>query len=292
MIDLHVHTTHSDGRLTPIEVVQEAVARGIRHLAITDHDVLTGLPEAGAAAEDTGVEIIPGIEMTTAGGDAGTGIAVHVLGLFLDPADAALNRALLQARVLMGRHVDAVLAAIRATGASLELAHLDRYRHRYAGGAALVLAMIDRGVLRQAPPGTGMRLLRLAAREPRAYVLADAVSLIHGAGGVAVLAHPWKIKRRQPLLSAAELEPFAAASLDAIEAGEWPGNGRDSNHYQLVAAELGLLTSGGSDDHGKRDAAGATRLGRQSVPSGALEALRARAAGWQARRLTPVPPPG
>lgn len=291
MIDLHVHTTHSDGRLTPGEVVREAEARGIRHLAITDHDVLTGLPEAHAAAVGAGIEIIPGIEMTAAGEDSGTSSAVHVLGLYLDPADAALNAALLRARKLMQQHVDAVLASIRATGSSLEPAQLDRYRHRYAGGAALVLGMIDNGVLRQAPPGTGMHLLRLAAREPRAYTLVEAVDLIHAAGGAAVLAHPWVIKRRQPLLSATELEPFATAGIDAIEAWQRHANDRGSHHYQGVAAELGLLTSGGSDDHGKRDADGGIALGRAPVPPDALAALRARAADWQGRRLTAAPQP-
>src|SRR4029077_19579319 len=96
-------------------------------------------------------------------------------------------------------HVDAVLAEVRTAGGTLERADLDRYRHRYAGGAALVLGMLEQGVLRGAPPGTGMRLLRLAAAEPRAYTVAEAVELIHGAGGVASLAHPARLHRAQPL---------------------------------------------------------------------------------------------
>ena len=200
-VDLHVHTNHSDGRLGPVEVVQAALSRDLRAIAITDHDVLTALEEAVASAPPE-LEIVPGIEMTAQSTGAR---AVHVLGYFVDPHDIELNAALARAQRLMERHVDGVLEAIRAVGGSLERTDLDRYRHRYAGGAALVLGMLERGVLRGAPAGTGMRLLRMAAHEPRAYTVAEAVQLIHGAGGVASLAHPAKLQRGEPLQSASQL---------------------------------------------------------------------------------------
>jgi predicted metal-dependent phosphoesterase TrpH len=133
-------------------------------VAITDHDVTSGLAEATQAAP-TGLEIIPGIEMTAQWQGPK---AVHVLGYFIDPSESRLRKALERAQKLMERHVDAVLLEIQKVGHSLERTDLDRYRHRYAGGAALVLGMLERGVLRGATPGTGMRLLRLAAAEPRA----------------------------------------------------------------------------------------------------------------------------
>src|SRR5207248_10722993 len=133
------------------------------------------------------------------------------------PSSAALQAALIRAQRLMERHVDTVLAQVREVGGMLERADLDRYRHRYAGGAALVLGMLERGVLRGAPAGTGMHLLRMAAAEPRAYTVAEAVHLIHAAGGVASLAHPSKLKRLQPLLSAEELRALVAEGFDAIE---------------------------------------------------------------------------
>jgi predicted metal-dependent phosphoesterase TrpH len=269
LIDLHLHTTHSDGRLSPVEIVREAAARGLRAISITDHDVLSGVEEAAAAGERLGVEVVPGIEMT-ARWDGHR--AVHVLGYFVDPADSALNAALSRARGLMERHVSAVLREIRAAGGSLEARDLDRYRQRYAGGAALVLGMLERGVLKSSPPGTGMRLLRLAAAEPCAYSVREAIALIHGAGGVASLAHPSRLRRGRPLLSAADLEPLAREGLDAIEAWQWIPNGWGSEHYRGVAAQLGLLVSGGSDDHGKRGPR------RQVVPDEVLEQLRRRAA--------------
>jgi predicted metal-dependent phosphoesterase TrpH len=247
--------------------------------------VLSGLPDAMAAAPPD-LEIVPGIEMTAR--DDGRR-AVHVLGYFVDSTDAALNAALARARALMGQHVELVLEAIRRVGGTLERTDLDRYRHRYAGGAALVLGMLEHGVLRGAPAGTGMRLLRLAAAEPRAYTVAEAVALIHGAGGVASLAHPAKLRRGQPLLEAGDLAPLMAAGFDALEAWQWIPGGWGSQHYLRVADELGVLVSGGSDDHGKRTAAGEMRLGAQPVPSEVLEVLRARARPPAPEPLRPTP---
>ncbi len=270
MIDLHVHTTYSDGRLSVPETLHEAATRGLRAIAITDHDVIAAVPDPTTPR----LEVVPGIEMTARWEG---GRAVHVLGYFIDPADAALGAALERGRELMRQHVDAVLGEVRAVGGRLDRDDLDRYRTRYAGGAALVFGMLDHGVLRGAAPGTGMRLLRLAAAEPRPYSVAEAVALIHGAGGVASLAHPARLKRGHPLLSAEELAPLARQGFDALEAWQWIPNGWGSEHYQAVARELGLLISGGSDDHGKRATDGRMRLGSQPVPDRILEALRERA---------------
>jgi len=260
--------------------VAEAVERDLSAIAITDHDVLTGIDAARAAAPD-GLEIVPGIEMTAAWPDSAR--AVHVLGYFIDVTNTELLAALKRARDLMASHVDLVLEAIRRVGGTLEREHLDRYRHRYAGGAALVLGMLEGGVLRGALPGTGMRLLRMAAAEPRAYSVREAVSLIHAAGGVASLAHPSKLKRGEPLLPAEALAPFLASGMDAIEAWQWIPNGWGSRHYLSVAQTLGVLVSGGSDDHGKRTAEGKIRLGAQSVSAEVLEALRERSLVFRQR---------
>ena len=116
-----------------------------------------------------------------------------------------------------------------------------------------------------------------AAAEPRAYTVAEAATLIHHAGGVSSLAHPAKIKRGQPLLATEDLAPLIACGLDAIEAWQWIPGGWGSQHYLGAAMDLGVLVSGGSDDHGKQAADGRMRLGSQPVPPEVLEALRERA---------------
>jgi len=268
-----VHTTASDGRLSPTEVVQAAAERGLEAIAITDHDVLSGIAEAQSAASPD-LEVIPGVELTARWEGRRS---IHVLGYFLDIGNAALQTALRRAEDLMAQHVDAVLDEIGQAGGKLRREDLDRYRHRYAGGAALVLGMLEHGVLRGAPPGTGFRLLRLAAVEPRAYGVAQAVRLIHDAGGVASLAHPSRITRGEPLLSADALRPLVACGFDAIEAWQWIPGGWGSDHYRAIAQELDVMVSGGSDDHGKRNAKGQMRLGAQQVGIEVLEALRSRA---------------
>jgi predicted metal-dependent phosphoesterase TrpH len=258
-------------------VVRAAAVRGLRAIAITDHDVLSGIPPARSAAPPE-LEIVAGIEMTA----SWTGQrAVHVLGYFVDVDDVPLNAALRHAEELMAAHVDEVLAEIRRVGGKLERTDLDRYRHRYAGGAALVLGMLEGGVLRGAPAGTGMHLLRMAAAEPRAYSVAEAVALIHGAGGVASLAHPAKLRRADPLLSRGDLAALMAKGFDALEAWQWIPGGWGSRHYLTVAQELGVLVTGGSDDHGKRSPDGHMRLGAQPVPYEVLEALRERALAFR-----------
>jgi 3',5'-nucleoside bisphosphate phosphatase len=254
--------------------VHAAAERGLRAIAITDHDVTSGLAEAISSAPD-GLEVVPGIEMTCEWSESPR--AVHVLGYFIDADDTALRAALLRARESMAQHVDGVLAEIGRIGGKLERGDLDRYRHRYAGGAALVLGMLEHGVLRGAPAGTGMRLLRMSAAEPRAYTVAEAIDLIHGAGGVASLAHPAKLHRTRPLLQSEELRALVDQGFDAIEAWQWIPGGWGSDHYLRVAAELDVLVSGGSDDHGKRSPDGRMRLGTQPVPPNVLEELRKRA---------------
>lgn len=274
-----MHTTASDGRLSPTEVVSAAAERGLSAIAITDHDVLSGLAEARAAAPP-GLEVVAGIEMTAQWQGPR---AVHVLGYFIDAANEALRAALRRAEDMMAEHVDSVLAEIRAVGGKLARGDLDKYRHRYAGGAALVLGMLEGGVLRGAPAGTGMRLLRLAAAEPRAYTVGQAIELIHAAGGVASLAHPAKLKRSEPLVPAADLAPLIGEGFDAIEAWQWIPSGWGSGHYATVASELGILVSGGSDDHGKRASDGRMRLGSQHVSDEVLQALRQRARRYAPR---------
>lgn len=275
-VDLHLHTTHSDGRWAPRRAVEAAAAQGLAAIAITDHDVLTGLPEARAAADELGLALVDGIELTA----DWDGRVCHILGYGIDPASRALNDALDRGRRAMGRHVARVLEAIRAAGHELTDADLARYNTRYATGTSLVLGMLERGILRAAPDAR--RLLSLASREPRAYTAREAIDLVHAAGGLAVLAHPARLRRGQPLLPAAVFEPLAAAGLDGLEAWQIVQSQAAREHYRALAAQLGLLATGGSDCHGPRTTG--PRLGSQQVPFEVLSALQARLSARRAAR--------
>jgi predicted metal-dependent phosphoesterase TrpH len=286
-VDLHLHTTWSDGRWEPQRVVTEAAERGLAAIAVTDHDVLGGIAEAEAAAEAAGIELIAGIELT-ANWDGRT---IHVLGYDIDVGNERLLGSLERGRRLMADHVERVRAALDEAGEPIDRRDLEGYRTRYAGGASLVLAMVERGVLRRAK--NGRELLRLASDEPRAYTAGEAIDLIHGAGGVAVLAHPARIrpvgvgadtgastavardgKGQAPTLhEATDLAPLVDAGLDGIEVWNIVHGQRERQHYAQVAEELGLLVSGGSDCHGPRRGLG-PRLGSQQVPYAVLERIR------------------
>ena len=265
-VDLHLHTTWSDGRWAPRRVVEEAATLGLAAIAITDHDVVGGLTEATEAAREHAVELLTGVELTA----DWNGKTVHVLGYGIDPADPTLTAALDRGRALMAGHVAEVLAALEQAGTPLTADDLARYRVRYASGAALVLAMVEQGILRKAKNGGA--LLRLASREPRAYTAFEAIELIHAAGGLAALAHPAKIIRDRPHLPADELRPLAEAGLDAVEVWQIVHRQRERAHYIRVAQELGLEIVGGSDCHGPRRQGG-PRMGSQQVPYAVYERI-------------------
>lgn len=265
-VDLHLHTTWSDGRWEPRRVVEEAAARGLAAIAVTDHDVVGALTEVSAAAEARGIAVLPGVELTA----DWDGRTVHVLGYGIDPPHPGLASALERGRAQMAAHVEEVLAALERAGTPLTEEDLAGYRVRYASGAALVLAMVERGILRKARNGAS--LLRLASREPRAYSAAEAIALIHAAGGVAALAHPAKIMRGRPHLTPDDLRPLVAAGLDGIEVWQIVHRAEERAHYQAVAAALGLLVVGGSDCHGPRRGLG-PRIGTQGVPYAVYESL-------------------
>ena len=275
-VDLHLHTTRSDGRWSPRRVVEEAAQRNLAAIAITDHDVLSGLAEAQQAASEAGLEFLPGVELTA----DWDGRACHVLGYGIDPEDSPLKAALERGERRMAEHVGELLAAIREAGHELTAEDLERYNTRYATGTSVVLGMLERGILRGS--GDAKKLLALASREPRAYTAVEAIDLIHAAGGLAVLAHPARLRRNEPLLPAEAFEPLVRAGLDGLEAWQIVQGDAARKHYLSVADRLGLLPTGGSDCHGPRSTG--VRMGSQLVPYVVLEALRERLAGRRAAR--------
>ena len=277
--DLHLHTTWSDGRWEPRRVVEEAADRGLDAIAITDHDVVGGIAEARQAAREHGIAFLTGVELTA----DWDGRTVHVLGYGIDPANTTLTTALDRGRALMAAHVEEVLAALEQAGTPLTPDDLAGYRVRYASGAALVLAMVQRGILRKAENGGA--LLRLASREPRAYTAAEAIAVIHAAGGLAVIAHPARIVRDRPHVSADELRPLVEAGLDAVEVWQIVHGPQERAHYQAVADALGLLAVGGSDCHGPRKSYG-PRIGSQRVPYTVYKNLAAALSG-EGTKYTP-----
>jgi predicted metal-dependent phosphoesterase TrpH len=266
MIDLHLHSTWSDGRLTPTEVVKRAAEQGLQAIAIADHDVVGGTDEALEAGRRFGVEVIPAIELTVSWGRR----VVHLLGYGIDHIQPLLSERLDTAERAMSVHVDTLLSELHDQGHLVSHASLVRAHSRYPTGTSVVLALTRERRLGQLK--NPWKILRRAAQQPVTASVQDAIELIHRVGGAAVLAHPGKIIRGGPLLDADQLRPLVSAGLDGIECWSMAHRDATRDHFLGVADQLGIVVTGGSDSHG-RD--GGVAIGSQGVPRSRLEELTA-----------------
>ena len=275
MIDLHLHTTASDGRLDPTALVSLAARSGLRVIAVTDHDTVAGLAEARGAADREQLRLVDGIEITA----VEAGRDVHVLGYFMNPSDSGLARFLEQQRAArvdrtreIGKRlcdlgytidVDALLAAVACSGRSIG---------RPAIADALVASghAIDRQDAFDRWLGTDGPAF-VARKGPS---LADVVAAIAAAGGIASLAHPGLLGLDD------EIPAFASAGLQAIEACHRDHDAAAEARYRAIASSLGLAVSGGSDFHGEHERVRSgvqARPGCVVLPEGDFAALEARA---------------
>ena len=271
-VDLHLHTTASDGRLTPTELVNLLGERGLRFVSITDHDSTEGLAEAYEAKERfPDLKLIPGIELSTEAGDS----EIHVLGYFLDWKNPDFQRVLAgfrQGRVGRGR---AMVDRLGELGLPVEW---ERVLHFAGDGAVgrphIALAMVEQGYV----PGVREAFDLYLGRDGPAYVdrqklsPVDAVSIIRGVGGAAVLAHPSYVNNLDSHL--AQMKDAGLAGMEVHYSHYPPKTVRKLGE---IAKRFDLLACGGSDYHalGQADE---TLPGHQGPPESVVEALYARCA--------------
>ncbi len=269
-VDLHTHTTASDGTLPPRELVRLAAERGLRALGITDHDSVAGIPEAQAAAAEYGIVLVPGIELSTAV-DRGE---VHVLGYFVDPADGALQAHLRTLVDVRRERAVRLVDQLRALGLPVSLDELEAL----ARGGTITRAhaarlLVAKGLVATIDEAFDRYLGRnRPAYVPRSYPSPrQAVEIVLAAGGVPVLAHPLSVDDLESTLH--DLVPAGLVGLEA-----WYGEYAPETQRELVALaeRLGLIPTGGSDYHGPGFREG-RELGCVEVPWSVVEALAARA---------------
>ena len=225
LVDLHLHSTFSDGRYTPTMLVDEAVAKGISVIAITDHDSWNGMAEAREAAKGYGgrIRVLTGIELGTQYEDD----AVHILGYHVSMDCEALHKKMDEMRHAREHRLYAMLEKLEKLG-----------YHVAKGYFATVQEVFDALLHRGGPAYVPQPKL-----SPQ-----EAVALIHKAGGIAVLAHPSELVDKtlpERLLAA---EPF-----DGIEVWHPSADVQAQAHWLALAKQRGLLVSGGSDFHGIPD---------------------------------------
>lgn len=265
-VDLHIHSTASDGVLKPSEVVHLALKRGLSVIALTDHDTLSGIAEAQTAAAATGLEVIPGVEISSEGGWGD----LHFLGLYVDPENSFLSerlQAMREARLQRARQMVKKLARL---GMSLDWGEVRTLaRGQSVGRPHIARALLKRGYV----SSTKEAFDRYINRDGPAYVPrlrlmpAEVIEAIHQAGGVAVLAHP-------AYSGALDLiETFVSCGLQGLEVYYPEHSPQDRQALLDLCRRYGLLATGGSDFHAPRCEEGAP-LGSVYVPMECVRRLR------------------
>ena len=272
MIDLHLHTTASDGTLAPATLVERAAAVGLTTISVTDHDTTAGLAAAEAAARSRGLAFVPGIEITA----VEDGHDVHVLGYYFDPSSSSLATFLGSQRQDRIRRVREICARLRELGVRIDaealIASAADHPGKSIGRPAIADALVRDGHARDRDDA----FARLIGRSSPAYVprkgvtAAEVISMIAGAGGIASLAHP-------VLAGIDHLIPALASNgLAALEARHSDHDYETEARYRSMAAQLGLVVSGGSDFHGD-ESSNACALGVVTLDRRDFDRLTARA---------------
>jgi predicted metal-dependent phosphoesterase TrpH len=268
VIDLHTHTTASDGRCSPAQLVERAADAGVRVLGLTDHDTVAGCAAAAEACSAAGIEFVTGIEITA----VVDGADVHVLGYFVDPASTGLQEFLAAQRRLRVDRMREMISRLAAHGITLDVEAILQPAlddtSRSVGRPWIARALVAGGHVKHVSEAFD----RWLSRNRPAFVPrvgpppAEVFTRIHGAGGVASLAHPILVDHDE------WIRPFAAAGMDALEAYHSDHDEKATAHYLNLAAGLNLAVSGGSDYHGD-DAHGGKGPGSISLPRPAFDRL-------------------
>ncbi|MGM0471382.1 MAG: PHP domain-containing protein [Bacillota bacterium] len=265
-VDLHLHTTFSDGNLTPTEVVERAEAIGLETIAITDHDTVEGISEAQLAAQNKDLKVLTGIELNT----ELEGSQIHMLGYCFDLQAQRLTNTLNRLRtarydrikqmvdklaLIEGIEIDFERVCQIAGSSNLSRVHLARAIIE-AGYATKVSEAFDKYIDQDSPAYVSRFKLT-----PQ-----DAIKLIKSVGGVAILAHPGPLDRD-------DLIPdLIAAGLDGIEVYHSEHDKVATRHYEKLALEYDLIKTGGSDCHG--DYEDQLLLGTVEVPKKVVSTLQ------------------
>ncbi len=260
-VDLHMHSTASDGSRAPADVVHAAKQASLAAIALTDHDSVAGLAEARAAGAELGVRIVNGVELSAVEGETET----HILGLHLRDTDV-LDRALAELRGMRDRRGREIVERLNALGVTVGFDDvLGQAGPGVVGRPHVARAMIASGWATDARDAFDRYL---GAGRP-AYVakeqlgMADAIAMIHRAGGLAVLAHPGAGGTRE------RVEALRAMGLDGVEV-KHPGHSpSETTRLRRLCEQLDLVMSGGSDWHGASD--GPRTIGMMQVPADWLE---------------------
>ena len=265
--DLHTHSRYSDGTNTPRELGQLAKAAGLSAIALTDHDILDGLREAEAAAKELEIELVPGLELSS----AWRGREAHMLGFYLDQSHAGFQQLLATQRGNRIARIHEMVKRLQHAGLAIEAADVFAMAsHQGAVGRLHVAqALVKRGHVKTPEEAfdryignTGPGFIPGSS-----LTSVEAIRAIRDAGGIPVLAHPIYLK------DDAIIEQLAREGLLGVEVYHSSHNPEVAARYEQIAKRLGLLKTGGTDYHGS--AKEGVPIGRATVPYELVDALKA-----------------
>jgi 3',5'-nucleoside bisphosphate phosphatase len=247
-IDLHLHTTHSDGSLRPSDVLTLAKQANVSTLAITDHDITTGIPEAMATGDALGIEVIPGVEISSFDGKS----ELHILGYCVRWQDAVFNQRLAKLRESRHRRNPLIIERLREAGLDVTYEEVRALAGTESVGRPHIAQLL---MQKKYVTSAKEAFDRYLAEGRPAYVArelpapAEAISWIREAKGVAVLAHPTWVKESGEGLRTC-VTALKEAGLGGIEVHYSTHSKSQTASYLDLAQRLGLLITGGSDFHG------------------------------------------
>jgi predicted metal-dependent phosphoesterase TrpH len=275
-VDLHCHSTASDGTLRPAEVVRLAHANGVSCLALTDHDTVAGNAEAAATAGELGMDFLPGIEVSCAFPRPGT---MHLLGYGFDAAHPAMQR--LVKRLAEAREERARLILRRLKLAGIELS-MEEAKEQSGGGAIgrphLAALLVQRGHV----VSTNEAFRKYLGGGGAAYVdnlpleAEQVIPLIREAGGLVSLAHPFQLRREAMTELEALVRELAEQGMEGIETMHTSHDLDAVHRLTRLADRVGLLTTGGSDFHSTTRGAVLGQVGRRPIPREFYDAVMER----------------
>ncbi len=278
MIDLHVHSIFSDGTETPEVLIELAAAAGVKALALTDHDTVKGLPRFFRAAEARGVRAVAGVEVSSTS-DFGD---MHILGYLMDYEDVTLAEQLEWIRSARRLRNEEILHNLHRLGMPLRWSEVEAFAgDEVIGRPHFAQALVARGYV----PTTRMAFNRYLARGCPAYAkrrtltVGEAIEIIRGAGGVAVLAHPFALDCNWEEL-ATVLARLRDMGLDGVETYYPQHTPQQVKRYLKLAGQFNLVPTGGSDYHGAvtPDLRIGRGFGTLAVPDDVMDRLMARCA--------------
>jgi predicted metal-dependent phosphoesterase TrpH len=273
-IDLHLHTTHSDGSYSPAEVLEFAKAAGVSALAITDHDIVSGLPEAMEAGSRLGIEVIPGVEISSRYANS----ELHILGYGIDWRQPRLDERLQSLRESRHQRNPRIIERLNELGLDVTYEEV----RELAGTESVGRPHIARVLMNKKVVASAKEAFdRYLAEGRPAFVPrelpepTEAVAWIREAGGIAVLAHPTWVKESVEGLGRL-VERLKADGLGGLEVYYSTHSAKQTGEYRSLAKRLDLLVTGGSDFHGvtKPDISVGTGRGDLTVSEALLEPLK------------------